>query len=79
MAVKIRLTRLGNKKRAFYRIVATNSGTRRDGKPLEMLGYYNPMTNPIEVKVDTDKLKKWMEIGAQPSETVKSLLKDYLK
>lgn len=79
MAVKIRLTRLGNKKRPFYRIVATNSGTRRDGKPLEFLGHYNPMTEPVEVKVDSDRVKKWLELGAEPSDTVKSLLKEHLK
>lgn len=75
MAVKIRLTRMGSKKRAFFRIVATNSGTRRDGRPLEFLGYYNPHTKPAEVKIDVDKLNKWLELGATPSDTVRSLMK----
>ena len=75
MAVKIRLTRMGNKKRAFFRIVATNSDARRDGRPLEFLGYYNPHTKPAEVKVDAEKLNKWLELGATPSDTVRSLLK----
>lgn len=79
MAVKIRLTRLGNKKRAFYRIVAINSETRRDGRPLELLGHYNPMTDPAEVKLDSEKIKKWLGQGAEPSDTVKSLFKEHLK
>ena len=79
MAVKIRLTRLGNKKRPFYRIVAINSGTRRDGRPLELLGHYNPMSDPAEVKLDSENIKKWLGLGAEPSDTVKSLLKEHLK
>lgn len=75
MAVKLRLTRSGSKKRPFYRVVAVNSHTRRDGRPLEFLGYYNPMTNPAEVKLDTDKIQKWLDLGAEASETVRSLLK----
>jgi len=75
MAVKLRLTRLGSKKRPFYRIVAINSETRRDGKALEVVGYYNPMTEPPEVKIDLDKVKKWVEIGVEISPTVRSLLK----
>jgi len=75
MAMKIRLTRLGSKKRPFYRIVAMDSATRRDGRALEYVGYYNPMVDPAEIKVDTDKVKTWLERGAQPSDTVKSLLK----
>ena len=75
MAVKLRLTRTGSKKRPFYRIVAINSSTRRDGRPLEYLGYYNPMTNPAKVEIDQDKLKKWLDLGAEASETVRSLLK----
>jgi small subunit ribosomal protein S16 len=77
MALKIRLTRMGSKKRPFYRIVAINSETRRDGRPLEFLGYYNPMVNPVELKLDTDKLQVWLDRGAQPSNTVKSLLKQH--
>ena len=75
MAVKLRLTRMGSKKRPFYRVVATNSGTRRDGRPLELLGHYNPMTNPATVQIDQEKVKKWLDLGAEPSDTVRSLLK----
>ncbi len=75
MAVKLRLTRTGSKKRPFYHIVAINSETRRDGRPLEFLGYYNPNTNPAEVKIDQEKVNKWIELGATPSDTVKSLIK----
>lgn len=75
MAIKLRLTRMGTKKRPFYRIVAINSATRRDGRPLEFVGFYNPMTNPPEVKIDDEKVKKWLELGAEPSATVKSLIK----
>ncbi|MEF2143886.1 MAG: 30S ribosomal protein S16 [Desulfovibrionaceae bacterium] len=75
MALKIRLTRMGSKKRPFYRIVAIDSASRRDGRPLEYLGHYNPMVNPPEVKIDQEKLEKWLGTGAQPSDTVRSLLK----
>ncbi len=75
MAVKLRLTRTGSKKRPFYRIVAINSSTRRDGRPLEFLGYYNPMVNPVDFKIDAEKAKKWMDLGAEPSDTVRTLLK----
>ncbi|MFW5733571.1 MAG: 30S ribosomal protein S16 [Oceanidesulfovibrio sp.] len=75
MSLKIRLTRMGSKKRPFYRIVALNSATRRDGRPLDYLGYYNPMVDPAEIKVDNNKVKLWMDRGATPSDTVKSLLK----
>ena len=74
MSVKIRLTRMGSKKKPFYRIVAINTGSRRDGRPLETLGYYNPMTEPADIKVDAEKLKKWLERGAEPSVTVNSLI-----
>lgn len=76
MAVKLRLTRMGSKKRPFYRVVATNSATRRDGRPLDFLGYYDPMTNPAKVEIDQDKVKKWLDLGAEPSDTVRSLLKN---
>lgn len=76
MAVKIRLTRTGNKKRPFYRVVAINSATRRDGRPLEFLGTYNPMTNPATINIDAEKIKKWLDLGAEPSDTVRSLLKN---
>ena len=75
MAIKIRLTRMGSKKKPTYRIIAVNSETRRDGRPLEYLGFYNPMTNPIEFKVDKENVQKWLDRGAQPSDTVRSLLK----
>lgn len=75
MALKIRLTRMGSKKKPFYRIVALNSATRRDGRALEYLGYYNPMTSPAEVSLDMDKIKSWMDKGAKPTDTVLSLLK----
>ena len=75
MSVKLRLTRIGSKKRAFYRIVATNSATRRDGRPLEFLGYYNPNTNPADVKLDQEKIDKWLATGAEMSATVRSLYK----
>ena len=75
MAVKLKLTRLGSKKHPFYRVVAANDETRRDGRPLEFLGYYNPMTAPAEVKVDGERAKYWLGVGAQPTDTVKALLK----
>jgi len=75
MAVKLRLTRMGNKKRAFYRIVAAEAQSRRDGRPLEYLGYYNPMVEPAEIKVDMEKVQKWLDTGAEPTDTVRSLLK----
>ena len=75
MAIKIRLTRMGSKKKPTYRIVAVNSETRRDGRPLEYLGFYNPMVNPAEFKVDQEKVQKWLDRGAQPSDTVRSMLK----
>ncbi len=75
MALKLRLTRLGSKKRPFYRIVAVNSETRRDGRALDYVGHYNPMVQPEEIAVDKDKVKMWLERGAQPSDTVRSLLK----
>lgn len=75
MAVKLRLTRSGSKKRPFYRVVAINSGTRRDGRPLEFLGYYNPMVSPAEISLDKEKIEKWLALGAEPSDTVRSLIK----
>ena len=75
MSLKIRLTRMGSKKRPYYRIVALDSATRRDGRPLEFLGHYNPMTNPPDIQIDKEKLEKWTASGAQPSETVRALIK----
>ena len=75
MSVKVRLTRSGSKKHPFYRVVAINSDTRRDGRPLEFLGYYNPNTNPADVKLDQEKIDKWLSTGAEMSATVRSLYK----
>ena len=75
MAVKIRLTRMGKKKNPFYRIVVADQRSRRDGAPIEEIGYYDPMTNPANVKIDADKATKWLNNGAQPTDTVRSLLK----
>ena len=75
MSVKVRLTRSGSKKHPFYRVVAINSDTRRDGRPLEFLGPYNPNTNPAEVRIDAEKIRKWVATGAEMSPTVRSLLK----
>lgn len=73
--VKIRLRRMGAKKAPFYRIVVADSRYPRDGRFIEELGTYNPMTNPTEIKIDADKVKEWVKNGAQPTETVKTLLK----
>jgi len=73
--VKIRLTRMGAKKAPSYRVVVADSRYPRDGRFIEEIGYYNPMTNPAEVKIDADKAKAWMVKGAQPTETVKALFK----
>ena len=75
MAVKIRLRRMGAKKSPFYRVVVADSRYPRDGRFIEEIGYYNPQTDPVEVKIDADKAKKWIANGAQPTETVKALLK----
>jgi small subunit ribosomal protein S16 len=75
MAMKLRLTRMGTKKKPFYRIVAVDSASRRDGRALDYVGYYNPMTNPADIKIDQEKVKSWIERGAQPTDTVRSLLK----
>ena len=75
MAVKMRLRRLGAKKAPFYRVIVADSRSPRDGRFIEELGYYNPLTNPVEIKIDAEKAKKWIENGAQPTETVKALLK----
>ena len=75
MAVKIRLTRTGAKKAPSYRVVVADGRYPRDGRFIEELGYYNPMSDPIEVKIDAEKAKKWLANGAQPTETVKALLK----
>ena len=78
MAGTLKMTRLGSKKHPFYRVVAANDETRRDGRPLQLLGYYNPMTNPAEVKLDADKIKEWLARGAEPTDTVRALIKAHL-
>lgn len=75
MAVKLRLTRIGAKKNPCYRVVAADSRYPRDGRFIEVIGTYNPMTDPVEVKIDTEKAKKWIANGAQPTDTVRALLK----
>ena len=75
MAVKIRLRRMGAKKAPFYRVVVADSRYPRDGRFIEEIGYYNPMREPAEIKIDAEKAQKWIANGAQPTETVKSLLK----
>ena len=75
MAVKMRLRRMGAKKAPFYRVIVADSRSPRDGRFIEEIGYYNPLTNPAEIKIDGEKAKKWIANGAQPTETVKSLLK----
>ena len=75
MAVKMRLRRLGAKKAPFYRVIVADSRSPRDGRFIEEIGYYNPLTEPAEIKIDAEKAKKWLSNGAQPTETVKSLLK----
>jgi small subunit ribosomal protein S16 len=75
MAVKIRLKRMGMKKHPFYRIVIADGRSPRDGRFIEEIGYYNPMKHPAEIKVDNEKAQQWMKNGAQPTETVRVLLK----
>jgi len=75
MSVKIRLARHGAKKRPYYRIVAADSESPRDGKFLEKIGTYNPLTDPAEVTLSADRVQYWMDQGAEPSNTVKNLLK----
>ena len=75
MAVKLRLTRVGSKKNPVYRIVAADSRSPRDGKFLEIVGRYNPQTEPSTIELDEDKIRAWLSKGAQPSETVARLLK----
>ena len=77
MAVKIRLRRMGAKKNPFYRIVVADSRFPRDGRFIEEIGYYNPMEEPSVVKVDPEKAKKWMQNGAQPTDTVRVLFKKH--
>ena len=75
MAVKIRLRRLGAKKNPFYRVVVADSRSPRNGRFIEEIGTYNPMTDPAEIKIDGEKAKQWIANGAQPTDTVRALLK----
>ncbi len=75
MAVKIRLRRMGAKKAPFYRVVVADSRYPRDGRFIEEIGYYDPTKNPADVSIDAEKAKKWIGNGAQPTDTVKALLK----
>lgn len=77
MATVIRLTRLGRKKQPFYRIVVTDSRKKRDGGSIETIGYYNPVTDPATVKIDTQRLDYWKGVGAKMSERVEKLAKNY--
>lgn len=73
--LKIRLRRMGAKKQAFYRIIVADSRAPRDGDFVEELGYYNPLTDPAEIKVDNERAAEWIKKGAQPTDTVRGLLK----
>jgi len=73
--VKIRLKRMGAHKKPFYRVVVTDSRSPRDGRFIEEIGYYNPLTEPIDLKINGEKAKKWLADGAQATDTVRSLLK----
>ncbi len=75
MAVKMRLRRMGAKRAPFYRVVVADSRYPRDGRFIEEIGYFNPMTEPAEIKLDAEKAKKWIANGAQPTDTVKAILK----
>ena len=75
MAVKIRLKRMGAKKAPFYRVIVADERSPRDGKFIDEIGYYNPLRDPAEIKIDAAKAEKWLNNGAQPTETVKSILK----
>ena len=74
MAVKIRLKRMGSKKAPFYRIVVADSRSPRDGRIIEKIGHYNPLTNPATLEVEEELALKWLSNGAQPSDTVRNLL-----
>lgn len=74
MSVKIRMRRMGAKRKPFYRIVVADSRAPRDGRFIEEVGYYNPVSQPKELKLDEDKVFDWLKKGAQPSDTVRSLL-----
>ena len=73
--VKIRLKRMGMKKKPFYRVIVADERASRDGRFVDEIGYYNPVSNPVELKIDVEKAQTWMKNGAQPTETVRALLK----
>ena len=73
--VKIRLKRMGAHKKPFYRVVVADARAPRDGKFIEEIGYYNPLTDPADIKIDEEKAKKWLATGAQPTDTVQGLFK----
>lgn len=73
--VKIRLKRVGAKKQPSYRIIVADARSPRDGRFIEQIGFYNPLSNPVDIRIDAEKAQKWLSNGAQPTETVKSLLK----
>ena len=75
MAVKIRLKRMGMKKHPFYRVVVADVRSPRDGRFIEEIGYYNPVSQPVEMKIDDERAKYWLGVGAQPTDTVRALLK----
>lgn len=75
MATKIRLKRMGSKKKPFYRVVVADSRAPRDGKFIEEIGYYNPNVDPVVFEIDSEKAEKWLKTGAQASDTVRSLFK----
>ena len=75
MAVRIRLRRMGAKKAPFYRVVVADSRYPRDGRFIEEIGYYNPLVDPVDIRIDVEKAQKWIANGAQPTDTVKELLK----
>jgi len=76
MAVRIRLTRVGATRQPTYRVVVADGRNARDGRSIETIGHYNPRTDPIDVKIDADKARKWLAQGAQPSETVARLFRN---
>ena len=73
--VKIRLKRMGMKKKPFYRVVVADERASRDGRFIDEIGYYNPVSNPVELKIDAEKAQAWIKNGAQPTDTVRALLK----
>lgn len=73
--VKIRMKRMGMKKEPFYRIVVTDSRNARDSRAIEEIGYYNPVSEPVELKINEERAKYWLGVGAQPSDTCRGLLK----